>query len=211
MQRAPGSKVSPQSLSLGGLALGLAMLALGALILWAGDLPLSQTYPLGPRAWGEVFLGGGLGAGVALLAWWLSEYLSPLRAIRQSLLDTLDFASMRPWHPALFGLLAGLPEEFLFRGAIQPQIGLFLTALFFGALHAINRAYFIYATLAGLGLGALAMWRGDLWAATAAHGVYDALLFAALWRYALAKNHGHPVIPDLDELQTGLVPIDDDR
>jgi hypothetical protein len=107
---------------------------------------------------------------------------------------------MRLWHPLLFGVVAGLPEEFFFRGALQPQIGLLLTALLFGALHAINRAYFIYATLAGLVLGALVAWRGDLWAATIAHGVYDALLFAALWRYALAKDHRQAVIPDLDQL-----------
>src|SRR5690606_19992823 len=97
----------------------------------------------------------------------------------------LDLDAMGPRHALLLGLVAGIPEEILFRGAIQPLLGLILTSLLFGALHAVSPAYFAYASLAGLLLGQLAIWRGGLWAPVAAHVAIDALMLFLLvcgWR-----------------------------
>jgi len=88
--------------------------------------------------------------------------------------------ALRPHHAVILGLLAGVPEEILFRGALQPTLGLLVTSLVFGALHAVTFAYFIYAGIAGMFLGALALWRGALWAPIAAHTVIDVIMFALL-------------------------------
>jgi membrane protease YdiL (CAAX protease family) len=88
-------------------------------------------------------------------------------------------------HVLIFGLMAGVPEEILFRGALQPALGVLPTALIFGALHALTPAYFVYASGAGVFLGGLALWRDGLWTPIAAHSVVDLIMLALLihrWR-----------------------------
>jgi membrane protease YdiL (CAAX protease family) len=48
---------------------------------------------------------------------------------------------------------AGFVEEFLFRGVLQPHLGLWLTSIFFGAMHALTLGYFVIATVISLYLG----------------------------------------------------------
>ena len=83
-------------------------------------------------------------------------------------------------HVLGFSLLAAVPEEILFRGALQPELGLLLAALIFGGLHALTRLYFVYATLAGLLLGALFLLSGTLWAPIGAHFAIDFVMFLLL-------------------------------
>jgi hypothetical protein len=86
---------------------------------------------------------------------------------------------------ALVAAAAGLGEELLFRGALQPLavnwttpvIGVAATSLLFGGLHAATAAYFVLATAIGAYLGWLAHGYDDLVAPIIAHGAYD---FAAL-------------------------------
>jgi hypothetical protein len=95
-------------------------------------------------------------------------------------------------HAIWFGLIAGIPEETLFRGAMQPVAGLVVTALVFGALHAITPTYFVYATAAGVLLGALAAWSGGLWMSIAAHATIDTVMFVLLiarWRRYTPVRH----------------------
>jgi membrane protease YdiL (CAAX protease family) len=47
-----------------------------------------------------------------------------------------EFVGLRPWVGAMLtSISAGVGEEVLFRGALQPRLGVVLTALLFGALH----------------------------------------------------------------------------
>jgi membrane protease YdiL (CAAX protease family) len=86
---------------------------------------------------------------------------------------------------AIISMAAGLGEELLFRGAIQPiaerwwgpLAGLLATSVLFGVVHAVSRTYFIFATIVGLYLGWLTLWFGELVTPTIVHAVYD---FAAL-------------------------------
>lgn len=86
---------------------------------------------------------------------------------------------------ALVSLAAGLGEEVLFRGALQPWIATWTDPLFalcavsllFGMAHAISTIYLVAATLIGLYLGWLALEYDDLIAPIVAHALYD---FAAL-------------------------------
>ncbi|MFP4323752.1 MAG: type II CAAX prenyl endopeptidase Rce1 family protein [Anaerolineales bacterium] len=177
--------VHPNTLYVPALGLGVVMIAAAVVIRFlGGEALLSAWYPVaGGRVVADLALGAGLGVGAALGVMWLSDRFRVMGSLRAHLAAMIDLRALRPWHAVYFGLLAGIPEEILFRGAIQPGLGLLLTALLFGLLHAITPLYVVYASLAGLGLGALAAWRGDLWAATAAHAAYDAALFwlLALW------------------------------
>jgi membrane protease YdiL (CAAX protease family) len=88
---------------------------------------------------------------------------------------------------AAVSLAAGVGEEILFRGALQPLasswasplVGLIAVSLLFGLMHAASPAYFVLATLVGLYFGWLAQRFDDLVAPIIAHWLYDwaALLY----------------------------------
>jgi membrane protease YdiL (CAAX protease family) len=94
-----------------------------------------------------------------------------------------------PTEVALLALLPGLGEELLFRGSIQPEIGLLGASLIFGVLHSgFSRdllPYGVWATVVGAVLGALYMATGNLWGCIAAHSLVNAM--GALWLSRLAK------------------------
>lgn len=165
-----------------GAAGGLLMVIGG--VVWAllagQDLPAAWF----PRdSWlHDVSLGVLVGEVFTFLAWRAFQKVPSLRRVGRMLTSVLDMRALRFHHALLLGLLAGIPEEILFRGAMQPAWGLLLASVIFGALHAISFAYFLYATCAGLLLGALALWRDGLWAPIAAHTVIDVLMFLLLLR-----------------------------
>jgi membrane protease YdiL (CAAX protease family) len=86
---------------------------------------------------------------------------------------------------------AGIGEEALFRGWLQPALadatspalGLVLASLLFGLAHALTALYAVLATLIGLYLGLLDLATGNLLVPILVHSVYD---FIALtqWRQA---------------------------
>lgn len=88
---------------------------------------------------------------------------------------------------ALICIAAGLGEELLFRGALQPwlarwtspTIAIVVVGLLFGLAHSLSVTYFVVATLIGCYFGWLTEAYDDLIAPIVAHAVYDfvALLF----------------------------------
>ena len=74
-----------------------------------------------------------------------------------------------------FGLavMSSLAEELLFRGFLQPRLGLTVTAIIFGLAHVPQvrslLPWTLMAVAMGFVLGALADWRGSLLAPTLAH------------------------------------------
>jgi membrane protease YdiL (CAAX protease family) len=66
-----------------------------------------------------------------------------------------DFVGLPSWMGAvLTSVSAGVGEEVLFRGALQPRLGVVLTALLFGALHVQYQVPgMVVIVLIGLGLG----------------------------------------------------------
>lgn len=132
---------------------------------------------------------------LALLAFGLRTRWPPLVRLREqveSLVRQL-FGSVPWWGLAAVALAAGVGEELLFRGALQPvaerwmgaTLGLIVISLLFGALHAASIAYFVLAAGVGFYLGWLAQCFDDLMAPIAVHAVYD---FAAL--IALVRPQG---------------------
>ena len=182
-------QTSPGELIWLGLIFGAVMI--GAALLWAG---LMRDYDWRaawfPAGYALRELSAGIAAGMlmALLGWMVTLRVPALARLRDDLIALLRVEEMRVWHALILGALAAVPEEMFFRGTLQAEIGLLLAALLFAAMHAVSRLYFVYALLAGLMLGLLARWRGDLWAATGAHWSYDAAFFLLMvWR---SKRNG---------------------
>lgn len=197
---APGSGPRPaparlhaQRLTRSGALAGLGMVAAG--VVWTAVIrgrSMGGWFPA--QGWlADLALGLLAGTAFSVLAWVLIDKIPALEAIARLLVDSLDMPSFSYRHALALGLVAGIPEEILFRGAIQPDMKLLFTAILFGALHALTPAYFVYATTAGGLLGALVLWRGSLWAAVAAHTAIDTVMFVLLihrWRSAPRQPQG---------------------
>lgn len=97
----------------------------------------------------------------------------PLHVIVKNMARLVAWETFLPSDYAKVALMAALGEELLFRGALQPLIGLVPMALIFGVLHTTAIAHTILATLLGLGLGWLYQWTGSLWPPIAAHLTLD--------------------------------------
>ena len=114
--------------------------------------------------------------------------------IRRLLLETLGPGLLdRHWTDLLIlALIAGIAEELLFRGVIQPWIeqfwgvtaGLVISNCIFGLVHAVTPLYALLAGLVGIYLG-LSLNYGtekNLLVPIIIHGLYDFLAFFALIR-----------------------------
>jgi hypothetical protein len=126
------------------------------------------------------------------VCYWLP--MRELRRIRHFLLDKmgplLDACTLRDM--AYLGLLAGVTEEILFRGVLQPlvesswgwEVGLIFSNLLFAVAHWITPVYALLAGLTGLYLG-LAMDLGgerNLLIPIVIHAAYDMLAFVKVVR-----------------------------
>lgn len=87
------------------------------------------------------------------------------------------------------GLVAGLGEELLFRGVLQYEVsmkfgnvvGISVSSIIFGLLHAVTPLYAILATMASVFFGFLYTWSGNLAVPIITHAVYD--VGALLWAH----------------------------
>ena len=85
----------------------------------------------------------------------------------------------------LISVAAGIGEELLFRGVIQPTIGLVPTSVIFGIAHVGGRGmlvFGIWAGLIGLIFGWLAVTSDGLLAPIVAHAGYDAIALTYIRR-----------------------------
>jgi hypothetical protein len=90
----------------------------------------------------------------------------------------------------LISIVAGIGEELLFRGVLQPlfvgwlgvMLGLILVSTIFGLLHAITPTYAVVAAIIGAYFGGFAMARGNLLGPIVAHALYDFLALVYLTR-----------------------------
>ncbi|MCH8043779.1 MAG: CPBP family intramembrane metalloprotease [Planctomycetes bacterium] len=165
------------------LAVGLGALALG----WA----LDQS-PLEQLRWdGQAALWGAAAAVPPLAALQVGRRLplAPLQRlfeVSERLVQQM-FAGYGLLSLALVSAAAGIGEEMLFRGLIQPVIGekfgivggVSAAAVAFGLAHPITRTYALVAAGIGLYLGWLMVWQDNLLAPIVTHAVYD--FVALMW------------------------------
>jgi membrane protease YdiL (CAAX protease family) len=177
----PSEPAPPHRFVLIAAAVELSLAPLGLLLarIWRGE-------PIPPLGFGlhSILLGAAAAIPPLALLFWLTSAprkdWPPLRTIREKLRGVLGetLAHLATWHMALLALAAGVGEELLFRGALQPRVGLALTALVFGLLHALTPLYLVLAGIFGLYLGWLQARSGSLLVPILAHALYDAV---ALW------------------------------
>jgi membrane protease YdiL (CAAX protease family) len=159
---------------------------------WIADInPFAHLY------YSETAIAMGVLGTVPLFFLFLLLEYSPQKSlvdIKDLLLKTLaPSLHQRHWSDLLtLAAIAGISEELLFRGVIQPWItaswgmtaGLWLSNIIFGLLHAITPMYALLVTLVGVYLS-LSMTIGDennLLIPIIIHSLYDFLAFIALMR-----------------------------
>jgi membrane protease YdiL (CAAX protease family) len=149
-------------------------------VLWIGTrqgrIPL--TLFVDPGRW-WLDLGLGLGAGLLLLAlWWGAERVFPLARDLESRLASV-LGPLTVSEALGLALLSGFAEEVFFRGAVQGTLGWAAATILFGLLHSgpgkAFRLWTVFALLAGLILGGLMAWRGNLLGPFAGHFLVNAV------------------------------------
>ena len=114
----------------------------------------------------------GVVAGISIVG--LTHLSLRLEAVR-NLNDELKAMLGQPGSGAIavLAVSSAVGEELLFRGALQPMLGLLLTSVIFAALHgglnARFRLWALFALGAGLLLGGLTLWTDNLLAAILCH------------------------------------------
>ena len=171
---------------------GLILLAVG--LAWWLEIPLADWLTWNPEA-----VAWGIGVTVPLCLFFAASYFWPFGSYRQ-IKDFLEealgpsLAECRWFELVLVAALAGIGEEFLFRGVLQPWleqwgpwVGLIVSNLVFGLCHAITITYALLAFAMGLILGLLfdAPDERSLLAPIITHGLYDLFAFLVVaydWR-----------------------------
>jgi membrane protease YdiL (CAAX protease family) len=161
-----------------GLAIGTQALLM--LVAWLA----SRTLQLN-TSWGDpgrdVVIGLLAALALAAINYLLLEHLPAgwvvdgVRAVYRELLVPLFARVSRP-AIVLIGIAAGIGEEWLFRGVLQPTLGMVAASILFGLAHVGGSrmlAFGVWATAMGFALGALALLTGGLLAPIVAHGAYD--------------------------------------
>jgi membrane protease YdiL (CAAX protease family) len=128
------------------------------------------------------------GLGVGLVAVAVSELMTRWTDLGEGLADLLGegLAGIGTGDAILLALASGTAEEMLFRGALQPAVGLFWASMIFGACHFLPRKelvlWSVYAVLMGFAFGWLYEWTGQLVAPIVAHTLVNGINLPRLAR-----------------------------
>jgi membrane protease YdiL (CAAX protease family) len=157
--------------------LGLVLVAalLGKLI-HEEPFPFRLEWSLEALLWSAIAAAPPI-AGALFLTSPLGRRLLPFRRIYERVRDVLGkpLRGLSLDEIVLLAGAAGIGEEVLFRGVLQPAMGLWLTSLVFGLLHALTPTYFLLATLMGLYLGWLQLETDNLVVPIGVHWAYDVI------------------------------------
>lgn len=166
---------------------------IGALIAWVAGISLLELVWPAPQVAAAVASGVAATLPLLLMLAVLSlctwRPVARLRRLVGRFVGKL-FRHAPLWQLAVVSLAAGVGEEVLFRGAIQPLavtytsplVGLAIASVLFGAVHAATPAYFWLATGVGVYLGALTLMRGEILSAIVVHALYDFVALTCISR-----------------------------
>ncbi len=148
--------------------------------LWLGQPLFFASQAAAERGvhWG---LDAGLGVLVGAVAIVLSRVIVGRSAAGERLARALAAAlgPLAPRHCAVLAVASGIGEEALFRGALQPSLGLLGASLVFALAHFAPRRdlwpWSLFAFVAGLALGGLFDATGNLLAPMLAHALVNAV------------------------------------
>jgi uncharacterized protein len=149
-----------------------------------------------PPSWGRPWRDAPIGCVVAVTLGLINHQLltrAPsnwmIDGVRTVYRDTIVplFRGLTPWGAIAIGTAAGVGEEWVFRGIVQPLAGLTAASVIFGLAHvgsARMLAFGVWAAMMGVIMGALAVVTGGLTAPMVAHGLYDILALQYIRRGA---------------------------
>lgn len=157
----------PQRLVRIALVVYLPLLAGAFFVRAPGTLRVEAVLPF---AWG-LAAAVVLGAAVVALSRWLARHTAWGARLHAEFLAVLGGLDSR--QILLLALLSAAGEEVIFRGVLQPRLGLWVATLLFGLLHVpVRRSlvpWTLFALAIGLVLGLLTEWSGSLWPAILLH------------------------------------------
>ncbi len=201
---------------------GLLLLSLASAVIYLSltlailhffhDEPLASLFDHGFGAVPQLLAGAVFGilaaAGIGFLIW-----RTPISGILRDYAIVEMVMNMRfiRFDRIQISLFAGVGEELLFRGAMQPVLGVWLTSLIFVGMHGYFKFRSPRHILFGLmmfalsvGLGLLYEWAG-LIAAITAHAMYDLVMLEFSHRFPAPWSQETP------EESAGDVPLRTDR
>lgn len=160
---------------------------------WRGHIPHWLAWETFPRD-----LALGVLAGVLIV--WLSRLGARIPSYRLLLEDLAGLTRGLSWRDAFVcALFSSVGEELLFRGLLQPELGLIWASLLFGLIHFGQQRHWLwwtaFACVVGLGFGLLAALLGTLVAPVAAHFVVNFLnlRFLSQWQKPAQGKPEHEV------------------
>jgi membrane protease YdiL (CAAX protease family) len=132
--------------------------------------------PRQKRWWLVAILGVGVFMAVAFAIEALANVVAPNQQKQLTDVTTVLFSHFNNPAAVIFlGVLAGVVEETLFRGALVPRFGVIISAILFAALHTQYAVSFatLEVFVLGLGLGWLRVRSGSTLPSIATHAGYD--------------------------------------
>ncbi len=169
-----------------------ALILVAIVLGWIADINPFETIHFSENA----VLYGFFGTVPLYLIFMAMEHMpyDSIQKIRQILIDTIG-ASMNKQNWAdlfILAAIAGVAEEVLFRGVIQPWMenswgmnpGLIISSMLFGLIHAVTPLYAILATVISIYLGLSLDYGGErnLLTPIVIHALYDFLAFIAIMK-----------------------------
>lgn len=203
-------------LSRSGLVLGLyGALALTAVLFSAGRGDVDLYRIEGTSTTQMLLLSPLLGAAIGLLVVLLSRlcvrHFEWGRDLHRAFSDLLGPLSNREIF--ILALASSVGEELLFRGAIQPWLGIWIQALIFAALHVGPGLRFLpwtaSAFVLGLAFGWVFQWTGDLGAPIVAHFTINYLNLHYIARVKLPASEPLRANPATAGVSSALPPTPD--
>lgn len=153
--------------------------------------------------WSQLGIGAGFGLIAAFAGWGLIRmpFMEPVEAKYRTIIGSIRIG----WPDIIFlSICAGVGEEVLFRGGIQPHLGVWPTSILFVALHGYLNpmdwrisVYGVFMTIAIAIIGKLYINVGAF-SAFAAHTMIDIVLLRALSKSFEEKGPYEEDEPDPD-------------
>ena len=174
------------------LTLAIAIQAVVLVIAWIGFHFSSVDVSWGASA---VFVVSGIAG--AMASYWIGRVITRSNTrMGTTLRDHCAvlhrvFRLLGWWQIGVLALAAGVCEELLFRGFLQPWfasfstslVGLVAASVLFGLLHYASFTYFLITAVMGMILGAVYWLSESLLAVIVWHGVYDLIALGVLAKY----------------------------
>jgi membrane protease YdiL (CAAX protease family) len=187
MKPVPQNSIRPLQM---GLIFEAALAFAAVALAWTFGVPLREQFPASGTDLLAAVGRGCLATVPMLVAFGLltRSRWPPFRRLRRQVRQLVGQLIQNATIVEIAGLsiVAGIGEELLFRGVIQPLairwttpgVGLAAASLLFGLAHYISKTYFVLASLVGVYLGWLALDHGEIATPITTHALYD---FCVLW------------------------------